>query len=155
MEKIKITFLGTSSAVPTLTRNHTAILLSYKNENILFDCGEGTQRQFRKAKINPCKTTKLVLTHLHGDHVFGIPGLFQTLNLNNYQKTLESNIKPYTDEYSKHKSDPFPTMIDYLKENIKFRRRCIIVTINNGKLTTLIPNAKAKVSWVSILGDWH
>lgn len=89
MEKIKIVFLGTSSAVPTETRNHTGIWFSYKNENILIDCGEGTQRQFRKAKINPCKITRLLITHLHGDHVFGIPGLFGTLNLNDYQKTLE------------------------------------------------------------------
>ncbi len=87
--KIKITFLGTSSAVPTITRNHTSILLSHGSENILIDCGEGTQRQLRKAKINPCKINKLLLTHLHGDHVFGIPGLFQTLNLNNYSKTLQ------------------------------------------------------------------
>jgi len=88
-EKIQITFLGTSSAVPTVSRNHTAILIKYKYENILIDCGEGTQRQIRKAKINPCKITRLIITHLHGDHTFGIPGLFQTLNLNGYNKTLE------------------------------------------------------------------
>jgi len=87
--KIKITFLGTSSAVPTKTRNHTSILLSYSSENILIDCGEGTQRQLRKAKLNPCKITRLLLTHLHGDHVFGIPGLLQTLSLNGYLKTLQ------------------------------------------------------------------
>ncbi len=86
--KISITFLGTSSAIPTETRNHISILLSYKNENILIDCGEGTQRQFRKAHINPCSITRLLITHFHGDHVFGLPGLFHTLALNNYQKTL-------------------------------------------------------------------
>lgn len=89
MEKITLTFLGTSQAIPTETRNHTAIHLNYKGENILVDCGEGTQRQFRKAKINPCKLTKLLITHWHGDHVLGIPGLFQTLALNNYAKTLQ------------------------------------------------------------------
>jgi len=89
MNNLTITFLGTSSAIPTITRNHTAIFFKYKEENILIDCGEGTQRQIRKAKINPCKITRLLITHLHGDHVFGIPGLFQTLNLNNYQKTLQ------------------------------------------------------------------
>ncbi|MBS3080722.1 ribonuclease Z [Candidatus Pacearchaeota archaeon] len=89
MEKIKIIFLGTSQAIPTETRNHTSILLMYKGENILVDCGEGTQRQFRKAKLNPCKITKLLITHWHGDHVLGIPGLFQTLALNNYAKKLE------------------------------------------------------------------
>jgi len=65
-----------------------SILVNYKNENILIDCGEGTQRQFRKAGINPCQLTRLLITHFHGDHVFGLPGIFQTLGLNNYQKTL-------------------------------------------------------------------
>ncbi len=87
-QKTFITFLGTSSAIPTETRNHISILLSYKNENILIDCGEGTQRQFRKAHINPCSITRLLITHFHGDHVFGLPGFFQTLGLNNYNKTL-------------------------------------------------------------------
>lgn len=86
---IKITFLGTSDAVPTATRNHTAILLENEGENILIDCGEGTQRQFKKAKINPCKLTRLLVTHWHGDHVFGIPGLLQTLALNEYNKSLK------------------------------------------------------------------
>ncbi len=86
--KINLIFLGTSSAIPTETRNHISILLSYKNENILIDCGEGTQRQFRKAHINPCSVTRLLLTHFHGDHIFGLPGFFQTLGLNNYNKTL-------------------------------------------------------------------
>ena len=86
--KIQITFLGTAQAIPTATRNHTAILLQYKDENILVDCGEGTQRQFRKAKLNPCNLTKILITHWHGDHVLGLPGLLQTLALNNYKKTL-------------------------------------------------------------------
>ena len=86
--KIPLTFLGTSSAIPTETRNHIAMLLNYKNENILIDCGEGTQRQFRKAHINPGIITRLFITHFHGDHVFGLPGLFHTLALNNYSKTL-------------------------------------------------------------------
>ena len=87
--KIEIVFLGTGSAVPTLRKNHPAILLRYKDENILFDCGEGTQRQFRKAGLNPCKLTRLFISHWHGDHILGIPGLLQTLMLNNYNKTLE------------------------------------------------------------------
>lgn len=87
--KIQVTFLGTSSAIPTLTRNHMSTLVNYKEENILIDCGEGTQRQFRKAKLNPCRLTRLLITHFHGDHVFGLQGLFQTLALNNYQKTLQ------------------------------------------------------------------
>ncbi len=86
--KIKITFLGTSAQIPTAKRNHTAILLSWENENILIDCGEGTQRQFRKARLNPMKITKILITHWHGDHVLGIPGLLQTLAANDYKKKL-------------------------------------------------------------------
>src|SRR3989339_623098 len=86
--KIPICFLGTSQAIPTAKRNHTAMLLQYNDENILVDCGEGTQRQFRKAALNPCKITKLLITHWHGDHVLGIPGLLQTLALSGYNKIL-------------------------------------------------------------------
>ncbi|MBU2523349.1 MAG: ribonuclease Z [Nanoarchaeota archaeon] len=86
---MNLTFLGTSQAIPTRSRNHTAMLLRYGDETILVDCGEGTQRQFRKAGINPCKLTKLLITHWHGDHILGIPGLLQTLALNNYNRTLD------------------------------------------------------------------
>jgi ribonuclease Z len=88
-DRIKITFLGTSGPVPSPTRNHTSILLSYRSDNILFDCGEGTQTQFKKAQISPLKITKLLISHWHGDHVLGIPGLLQTLSFNKYNKILE------------------------------------------------------------------
>ena len=88
-EKIKITFLGTGSSIPTARRNHPAIFLQYGRENILIDCGEGTQRQFRKAKLNPCKITKILISHWHGDHVLGIPGLLKTLTTNGYNRKLE------------------------------------------------------------------
>ena len=86
---IKITFLGTSAMMPTKERNHSSIFLSYKNEGILIDCGEGTQRQLRIAKIPPSKITKVLISHWHGDHVLGLPGLIQNLGANNYNKTLE------------------------------------------------------------------
>jgi ribonuclease Z len=85
---VRLIFLGTSDAVPSAERNHTSILLNYKDENILVDCGEGTQRQFRKAELNPCKVTRLLITHWHGDHVLGIPGLLETLSLSDYSKKL-------------------------------------------------------------------
>lgn len=96
---INLTFLGTGQAVPTAKRNHTAVLLQYNGENILIDCGEGTQRQFRKAKINPCKLTRILITHFHGDHILGLPGLFQTLVLSGYSKILQVYIPKGTRHY--------------------------------------------------------
>lgn len=88
-EKIKIIFLGTSAAVPSASRNPSSILLQYKDENILIDCAEGTQRQMRKAKLNPCKINKILVTHWHGDHVFGMPALFQTMVLSGYNRQMK------------------------------------------------------------------
>ena len=85
---MQITFLGTSSMVPTKDRNHSAVFLSYGTEGILFDCGEGTQRQFKIAGISLTKTTKILLTHWHGDHVLGLPGLMQTLSSLEYNQKL-------------------------------------------------------------------
>ncbi len=75
--------------LPTKERNPNAIFISYKNEGILIDCAEGTQRQLRHAGISPTKVTKLLITHWHGDHVLGIPGLMQSLGASNYTKKLE------------------------------------------------------------------
>lgn len=86
---MKITFLGTGAMLPTKERNPNAIFISYKSEGILIDCAEGTQRQLRYAGISPTKVTKLLITHWHGDHVLGIPGLMQSLGASNYTKKLE------------------------------------------------------------------
>ncbi len=85
---ISITFLGTGSSMPTEKRNHTGILVSYGSHNFLVDCGEGIQRQFKIAKLNPCKLTHIFITHWHGDHTFGIPGLLETLAMSGYKKKL-------------------------------------------------------------------
>jgi ribonuclease Z len=86
---IEITILGTACMQPTKERNHIGILLSYKNENILFDCGENIQRQLRIAGIKPAKITKLFISHWHGDHVLGIPGLMNSMGADQSSKTLK------------------------------------------------------------------
>jgi len=85
---VQIIFLGTSSMKPTKNRNHSGILLSYKSENILFDCGEGIQRQMKKVGIKPGKTTRLCVSHWHGDHALGIPGLISTMGADQFAKKL-------------------------------------------------------------------
>lgn len=74
-----ITFLGTSSALPNKNRNHPAIALKSFGEIILLDCGEGTQRQMSIAGLSPMKVNHIFISHLHGDHFLGLPGLIQSM----------------------------------------------------------------------------
>jgi ribonuclease Z len=85
---IELTFLGTSAMVPTAARNHSALFIKYKSEGILIDCGEGTQRQCKQFKIPLPKITKILISHWHGDHCLGLPGLLQTLSAEHPEKEL-------------------------------------------------------------------
>ncbi|MCQ2970515.1 RNAse Z [Methanobrevibacter gottschalkii] len=85
---MEIIFLGTSSAVHSYTRNHPAIILKAFGEIILFDCGEGTQRQLIFAKISPMKISKIFISHYHGDHILGLPGLLQSMNFRGRETKL-------------------------------------------------------------------
>lgn len=76
---MEITFLGTGSMIPTKTRNVQGIHLQYLGEGILFDCGEGSQRQMAIADISRQKIRTILISHWHGDHVSGLPGLLQTI----------------------------------------------------------------------------
>jgi len=88
---VNITFLGTSSGVPTLTRNVSslALKLSQNAEVFLFDCGEGTQHQLMKSNIRSSQIKKIFITHMHGDHIYGLPGLLATLGLSGNSKGIE------------------------------------------------------------------
>ncbi|MBR9700875.1 ribonuclease Z [Candidatus Woesearchaeota archaeon] len=85
---IDITILGTSSMVPTKERHPSAVYLEFKGEGILFDCGEGAQRQMNKASISRAKVRKIFLSHWHGDHTAGLIGLIQTIGNSNYEDEL-------------------------------------------------------------------
>jgi len=115
MEKIILTFLGTSDSIPSKERNHTSVLLAYKNENILIDCGEGTQRQFKLANISPTKITRILITHWHGDHILGLPGMLQTMAMLGYNKKLEI----YTPKKTRHFMEAIMKMFIFVG-NIKY-----------------------------------
>ncbi len=76
---IDITLLGTSALYPLPNRALTSVFLSCEGHSILFDCGEGTQTAARRAGVSLMKTDIIAITHYHGDHIFGIPGLLQTM----------------------------------------------------------------------------
>ena len=85
---MEIIFLGTSSAVHSKDRNHPSIAIKAFGEIFLFDCGEATQRQLLYTNVSPMKISKIFITHYHGDHILGLPGLLQSMSLNGRETKL-------------------------------------------------------------------
>ncbi len=104
---MEILFLGTSSMVPTKERNQSGILVSHGSENILVDCGEGTQRQLKISGVKLAKITKILISHWHGDHVLGLPGLIQTMSASGYDKKLRIYGPVGTRKYMKKMFEAF------------------------------------------------
>lgn len=88
MTQLNIVFLGTSGSWPTIKRNVSAIAVKRGSEIILFDCGEGTQRQFQRSNLSYMQISNIFITHFHGDHFLGLPGLIQTMQLNDRKKPI-------------------------------------------------------------------
>ncbi len=88
MTQLRIIFLGTGGSWPTVKRNVSSIAVKRGSEIIVFDCGEGTQRQFQQSNLSYMQISKIFITHFHGDHFLGIPGLIQTMQLNDREKPL-------------------------------------------------------------------
>ncbi|KXB05247.1 ribonuclease Z [candidate division MSBL1 archaeon SCGC-AAA382A03] len=86
---MKIIFLGTGGSFPTKKRGLISIAIRRKGEVLLFDCGEGTQRQMTWTEISPMKIDAVFLTHFHGDHFLGLPGLIQTMSLMDRERELK------------------------------------------------------------------
>ena len=85
---MKLTILGCYSATPRTMTNPTSQVLEIKNHMFLIDCGEGTQVQLRKAKVKFSRINHIFISHLHGDHFFGLPGLISTFRLLGREKEL-------------------------------------------------------------------
>jgi ribonuclease Z len=129
-----VTILGSGAAVPKLTRGATAQYIQCQNRQILLDCGEGTQLQFRKFKLKFQTLDHIFITHLHGDHVFGLPGLLSTMGLLGRKKGisiygpkgLKKLIHSQLEIVGMH--DSFPITIHELQKNqtgVIFEDKCI------------------------------
>lgn len=81
MDQIRLTFLGTSAGAPTRDRNVACVAVVLDGHALLFDCGEGTQQQLLRSPLRLGAVEALFITHLHGDHLYGLPGLIATLGL--------------------------------------------------------------------------
>ena len=81
MSQRELVVLGTASQVPTRHRNHNGYLLRWDGEGLLFDPGEGTQRQMLHAGVSATQITRIGITHFHGDHCLGLAGVIQRINL--------------------------------------------------------------------------
>lgn len=87
---MELIFLGTSAAIPTKNRNLSSTAIVIDGEQVIFDVGEDIQRQFEKASLKFNAPTNIFISHLHGDHVIGLPGLLFHFSLN--QRTSKMNI---------------------------------------------------------------
>jgi ribonuclease Z len=85
---MRLCFLGTGGSWPTRDRNTVCVALTHSRDTILLDCGEGTQRQMMDSPVSPHRIAAILVSHLHGDHVLGIPGLVQSMSLNGREHPL-------------------------------------------------------------------
>jgi ribonuclease Z len=85
---LEVTFLGTGASAPSARRSTAAVLVARGGERLLFDCGEGTQRQMQKS-IGLTQVDEIYLTHFHADHMMGLPGLLKTYELTDRKRPLK------------------------------------------------------------------
>jgi ribonuclease Z len=98
---VQITFLGTSSGVPTRSRNvsSVALRLPQRAEIWLFDCGEGTQHQLLRSDLKVSQISRIFITHMHGDHIYGLMGLLASCGLAGNTDRIDIYGPPELDDY--------------------------------------------------------
>jgi ribonuclease Z len=135
---IRVQVLGTSSATPTESRHLSGQVISYHDRHYLVDCGEGTQRQFLRYHIRTARLDAIFITHLHGDHIFGLPGLLTSLSLGGRTAAIRlfapAGLKPMLDAILEHSQSyltyplEFTALEDFAPGEVIFETRTLRVT---------------------------
>ncbi|MFD6178065.1 MULTISPECIES: ribonuclease Z [unclassified Isoptericola] len=102
MSRRELVVLGTASMVPTRARNHNGYVLFFDDAAILFDPGEGTQRQMTLAGVSATDLTRIAITHLHGDHSLGLAGVAQRLSGDQVRHTVPISFPASGEEWVRH-----------------------------------------------------
>ncbi len=133
---VRVHFLGVGGGIPSLTRAPPSIAVYFNGKLLLFDCGEGTQLQLRRAGLSPQRIIELFITHLHGDHVLGLPGLISTMVMLNRVKPLTIYGPPGLKEFMAatleltHTHLDFPLTIEEVEKGVisdqeQYRVECL------------------------------
>lgn len=137
MNKFEVTILGCGSALPTMQHMPTSQVINIREKLFMIDCGEGTQLQFRKARLGFNKLNQIFISHLHGDHCFGLIGLISTLGLLGRTgdltihavPELEKTLQPQIDFFCKEMSyKVIFKAFDHTKNSIIYEDRSVKVS---------------------------
>jgi ribonuclease Z len=113
----EVTILGNSSASPTLNRHPSGQYLNICDNHILIDCGEGTQMQLQRYKIKKSKLSHIFISHVHGDHILGLPGLLLSMNLMKHEQPVNvygpKELFEILDVFFKHSETDFSFPLIY------------------------------------------
>ena len=132
----ELTILGSNSALPTLNRYPTAQVLEVLGRCFLIDCGEGTQIQLRRSKINFSKIQHIFISHLHGDHYYGLIGLISTMNL----MGIKTDLHIYSHSELKNLIQP---QLDFI--NAEMTVKPVFHPLNFKKPQTILDTKKVEV----------
>lgn len=140
MSYFNVTILGCGSATPTLRHMPSSQIVSYRQNNFLVDCGEGTQLQLRRYGISFAKISNIFLSHLHGDHFLGLPGLLSTMALHDVEGTVTVHtFAEGAKELARLMNLVCPTRTYQLKFNIIEPKECQTVYEDNNIIVTTFP----------------
>lgn len=135
--KFEATILGTSGAIPSYGRFCSAVMLQTDTEDVLIDCGEGTQMQLQKAGMGMGKCSNILISHLHGDHYFGLPGLLSSLALNGRTETLRIvaplDLRPRINAL--FELDRYPMPYEVIFETLRASDPTPVVTVGDLEIT--------------------